>query len=512
MVGIIMAVYPLAALVTTPVAARFSRRSVRIVTVHSFSLLAVSAAMLLTSLAGWIQKAFGSTYGVAWIVLGRVVQGAGASLFLSSNTSLLARRFPDKLPYVIGLTEVAVGAGSQIGRICGGFLFDYCGFVGPFFGIGLIQFVIGCFGMGFEDASANVPSDVKDALLQNPDSPKHSTTLPWSELVTPRMCVGAMGAFLMYFVGCFGDATLLQYLSMHLAPISVGGMNVILCSRGLSYLLSSFFVAQVMRHQLVSFERLILCGSLLTMLSQLLIAPQPFIIQVEGQLFANNSVSRGSLISTEIVAFIINMIGHSMIFVPGLPLMQAEVRRHGNSAVEQVAELFVALLTLGEMLGPLVGGWLVGQVGFVRATLLLSFVCIPHAILAFVTYDSKVVKARRIVERRADMEQNKEARPGVSDGCTCNMQMKGVLLSDGEASFAWRRIPFALDVKRSRRKDAMSAPSAVFRRKYDPSSGGVEQGKEVCASLPAEAFHRSYQPPSHTHNNERGAFDRQVTR
>eukprot|EP00927_Polykrikos_kofoidii_P055774 TRINITY_DN4998_c0_g1_i2.p1 TRINITY_DN4998_c0_g1~~TRINITY_DN4998_c0_g1_i2.p1 ORF type:complete len:559 (+),score=77.04 TRINITY_DN4998_c0_g1_i2:66-1742(+) len=497
-IGVVMSVYPFVALVSTPLVAKFCRESVRIVMVNSFALIFVAAAMMLTSLAEPIQSLVGTAAAVIWIFACRAFQGAGAALYLSSNTSLLARRFPDQLPYVIGMTEVAVGAGGQLGRLVGGFLFDFFGFCGPFLIVGIVQTVVGIFGTTLEDAPAST-GEVTDSSgrgVGKADNAERTrpASIPWSQLITARILLGGMGAFMMYFVGCFGDATLLQYLFVHLAPVSVGELNVIMCVRGGTYLVCSLAIAQVMHGQLISYERLMLVGALVLTLSQLLIAPQPFFMSAAEQIFPEAIHSWGGLVSVQIFSFVLGSIGNALIFVPGLPLMQSEARCHGNQAIEKVAELFVALLTLGEMAGPLFGGWLVGKVGFVTGTLVLAITCLPLAILAFAKYDSKVVSARWLASR-TDLGTSVLGSDGAGDaafpGFECGPRCKGYTLSDGEASFAWRRIPFVLDVKRAIETESLSAPSSVFRRAYKEDASA--RRSKGYMSAPSDTFRRPYQ-------------------
>merc|ERR1712183_692075 len=62
---------------------------------------------------------------------------------------------------------------------------------------------------------------------------------------------------------------------------------------------------------------------------------------------------------------------------------------------EQVAELFVLTMTLGDVVGPLVGGWLVQVFGFPFSSFLLALIPVPLVILGIASYDSDVIRARR---------------------------------------------------------------------------------------------------------------------
>merc|ERR1719223_992555 len=198
---------------------------------------------------------------------------------------------------------------------------------------------------------------------------------------------------MMYFVGCFGDATLVQYLVVHLGT-TVGTLSVGMSSRGMTYLLSSFVIAQLMHGELVSFERLIACGALCGIIGQLIMGPQPFVTSFETWL-CGGTTPMWVLWSTEIASFVFAQMGGAMMFVPSLPLMQSEVKKHGDEAVEQVAELFVTMMTLGEMVGPIFGGWLVGRIGFVHGSFVLSMTLVPLFLLTLCTFDRQALRARR---------------------------------------------------------------------------------------------------------------------
>lgn len=59
------------------------------------------------------------------------VQGVGQAFYMAANTTLIARRF-QRVAYVVGMAEVSVGLGAQLGRLGGGGLYDLGGFACPF--------------------------------------------------------------------------------------------------------------------------------------------------------------------------------------------------------------------------------------------------------------------------------------------------------------------------------------------------------------------------------------------
>merc|ERR1712176_1499503 len=101
--------------------------------------------------------------------------------------------FPDNLPYVIAMTEFAAGAGGQLGRMFGGFLYDFGGFGCPFLVIAVTQSAFGAIGFFFRERETDTSID-----LSNGKAAKTSK-LPWRVLLKPRVCLGAMSVFVMYF-------------------------------------------------------------------------------------------------------------------------------------------------------------------------------------------------------------------------------------------------------------------------------------------------------------------------
>lgn len=463
-IGVIMAIYPFAALIATPWAAHLARRTRRIVSLHSVALLIIATAMVLTSLAPSISSAFGLGVGVLWIGICRAIQGFGACLYLSSNTSLITRRFPENLPYVIAMTEVAVGSGGQLGRIAGGCLFDLGGFACPFAVIAVMQGLLAVAGFGFEDTTdidTTAIGQSKPGTDHKRETSKElAASISWRVLVTPRLCVGGLAAFVHYFVGTMFDATGLQYLKVHLAPVSITTLSLLLSIRGLTYLLSSFVIAQVMKAELISFERLLTCGATLGFIAQIAMAPQPFVADSIASLESREVPDRGSLWGLVIFSLIIAQLGGALMFVPSLPLMQSEVTKHGELAIEKAAEGLVTMMTLGEMLGPVWGGWIVGQVGYLQGTLIMAIIVVPFWLATVVTYDGTAVqerRKRRYIMSAAQPEPETRFEDTTVNLCDCAPQCAVQCttggpgsMGDGDVSFAVRRQPFVHQVVESR--------------------------------------------------------------
>jgi len=297
----------------------------------------------------------------------------------------------------------------------------------------------------------------------------------------------------MYFISCFLDAVMVQYLFVHLAPVSLGVLSAVMSIRGLTYLISSYLIAQLMHGNLVRLERLISIGAVLGFVAQILLAPQPFITSWEAQSVSEPRPSFASLWGTVIVSFLCISSGNALIFVPSLPLMQKDAQSHGAYAVEQVAELFVTMMTSGEMIGPLIGGWLTGVVGFTHASLILGLLCVPLLALAVMLQVQAVDTTSHGVEQHSIVPG--VGKTGQDDGVLCGPRCApncGPLgmVSDGEASFAIRRIPFALAVNET---GVCSAPGTPTGRR---ESEVRKVSSKPWASAPSGSFRRPYAPPT----------------
>jgi len=131
MVGLIFAAYPLAQILTAPVAGSLSARYGRLPT-------CVGGLFLLTG--STVLFALGTR--VSLHVLARFLQGsAGACVNVSAFALVL--EVSQALPRDLGVQEVVVGAGCMVGPTLGGFLFESLGFQAMFLALSLLPLSMG---------------------------------------------------------------------------------------------------------------------------------------------------------------------------------------------------------------------------------------------------------------------------------------------------------------------------------------------------------------------------------
>lgn len=367
-IGLVVAVYPVASLLGTSWATSLSRRTDRIVALHSVAVLCIAFTTLLFGLSERLLRVLSLEATMAFVVISRALQGVANALYLAANTTLVTRNFGEQVPYVIGMAEVAVGMGAQIGRIVGGILYDQGGFACPFLIVVVIQILCAVLGFSFAEATA-APESPSPGIVVRP--------IPWRTLATPRMAVAAMATLLNYLLTGFYDSTLPLHLEKRFGgDVSVTLVGGLYAMRSISYMLVCYVCAQLMASKRASVEALIGAGSLAGLLGLLFIAPQAFVGEALGFGTGTQAPTDPGPWALQIVALVVSSAGCALLLVPSLPLMQQEASQLSKNpaAVEQVTGLFMTMLSLGEASGPVIGGWAAGLLSFRVASGMFSVI------------------------------------------------------------------------------------------------------------------------------------------
>jgi predicted MFS family arabinose efflux permease len=462
-VGIAMAAYPFAALCGIGWATRASLSSQRIVLLHTVALLSMCAATLVFGFSDMSLAIVGPTSATIIVVMLRSMQGITSALYLSSNTTLISRYFSDSVPYVLGMVEVGVGVGSQLGRMIGGFLYDAGGFVCPFVTLAFVQSMWCGVGFAFKDES------MARSVATSHVVRKELSSIPWISFLTKRNMIALLGVFSMYFMTGFMDTTLPQHLESRIGPISVGKLSVVMSTRSLSYLICSYMFAQIMHRNLMSYEQMIALGAFNTILGLALLSPITAIDEMIQEIVPDASALRLVTWVVQVVALVILPSGLAALFIPALPVLQRDVRHLGDQAVEQVSQLFIVALSLGEATGPILGGTMVAYIGFERSTILISaplFVVLVGALSFHVSPSNSSASS---LELPLTAETDRPARQ----------------TSYFTGDFAIGQMPYALQQEVG---PPGSAPALTFRRSYEilPSK------PKPWESAPASNFRRPY--------------------
>jgi len=357
-IGIAVAAYPAAALLASAWATQRAVRSSNVIRLHTTALFLMSLATLMFASCYELLRLFGASNAFFCLVLFRTLQGISAAVYLASKTILVTRLFPQEIPYALGMVEVGVGVGAQIGRLLGGLLYDVGGFACPFCALSAVQAVSGCFGFSFKEDDINPNTSKQEGVSKQTDS-----VLPWSSLLSKRIALACYSVFFLYFCTGTLDTTLPQHLEVQFGPISITTVSFVMSLRAVSYIVNCFLWTQIMHRNLLSYEHILAAGAISCFVGAALLSP---VWPVQG-LIGDSMVRKWAV---QITAILIGSGGLAALFIPSLPLMHSEVRHLGSQAGERVAQVFIAAMSLGEAVGPIMGGTLVAHLGFQAATAL----------------------------------------------------------------------------------------------------------------------------------------------
>lgn len=305
------------------------------------------------------------------------------------------------------------------------------------------------------------------------------------ELLTPRTWVGMAAVFLNYFQAGLYDATLSPYVMQNLQLHSVGPISIIFAYRSLMYLVLSYACAEIMRRKAMSFERLIMIGCGLCITGFTFMAPQVFLLGAEEMLLGSSMPLKWRRWALQCVAVSFASAGPALLFSPSLPLMQSEAKHLGDRAVEQTASLFMAMMSLGEACGPIVGGLMVEKLGFRAATALAILPYAAELAAAAYFFDAgddgtgltagahRPLLPPRETEKKASAVEHSLLAP-----------------LSGDSAIWWRTMTSSMEAERWNIPG--SAPCTPLRRAFNTDAFRKAALEKPYASMPSTSFRRAY--------------------
>merc|ERR1719350_2636313 len=99
--------YPLGGLACAACATKLAVRAKDTVALHSAALVLTAVATLLFAGCDVLQRLLSRAHAGVTLAALRSFQGAANAFYLAANTSLITRRFPHAVPYVVGMFEVS---------------------------------------------------------------------------------------------------------------------------------------------------------------------------------------------------------------------------------------------------------------------------------------------------------------------------------------------------------------------------------------------------------------------
>lgn len=258
----------------------------------------------------------------------------------------------------------------------------------------------------------------------------------------------------------------------------------------MTYDAAVFFMAQCIKKDLVSFERLLLVGSLGCFVGLVLQAPEHFIKDCEMAFFPE--IPDWLKWTTQMTAIVLSSIGTAGLYMPSLPLMQTEATHLGEQAVEQISSTWISTMTVAEGLGPIVGGWLTGKVGFTQATFLSMFGVAPLVVATIATYDADVIRDRIVSKKLEPEALSKPLMSGDGPAKAKTFDNPLHIPFDGDAAF--RRRFISQRILFDEKDEAPgSAPSITFRRPFS-SAPSRDPTASKSWSMPSTGWRKPLQP------------------
>ncbi|XP_026466940.1 MFS-type transporter SLC18B1-like [Ctenocephalides felis] len=288
----------------------------------------------------------------------RGLEALGASAYSTASYVYVVACFPDNIGTVLGLLETFVGLGMSMGPAIGGFLYSLGGFGLPFYAVGILTLFV-------------VP--VTMCLLpHNNDLGK--TSKPGSLLLL-AYCPGVLMTGLVVIVASSAWGFLDPTLEPHLRQFSLSAKQV-----GLIFLLFSSLYAvsssfwgwladKFNNHWSMMFSGLLLCS-----LGLLLLGPSP-LLPLESSLWLN--LTSLSILGISIALALLPTFQSVLMFAmdAGCP--------DSVSTYSVVAGLWSCMYSLGEVIGPTLGGTLLEKFGFPWCSTVMAGITFSLAIASF---------------------------------------------------------------------------------------------------------------------------------
>mmetsp|Transcript_17927 Transcript_17927/g.34267 ORF Transcript_17927/g.34267 Transcript_17927/m.34267 type:complete len:488 (-) Transcript_17927:749-2212(-) len=417
-IGVAFAVYPIALFVFSPPAGWLCSKIGQAPVLYAGVLL---EGVLSIPSAYFATLAPTDALRVALYIFLRTLQGVGGAMSYTSICARLGDRFPDNLGEVMGLQEAVAGLGYTLGPVAGALLYNWGGFPLPFLVMGgllLASMVVLPWAMadgeeasgeypgarysvagtpprgsvggsmrsqnnfGGEEADINNIADVAAAHLDLDDAMNDQSPLEEGllALAQPR----GHGAGTRAFAAALRCASVLEgggvtvasgaaigflvpslqghmKAALQLDTVGVGFMFALIASMYITASAVSGWAGDRF-----GYRGVMVAGLLTLTVSYLLVGPAPWLTSVfphklwfawTSQLLALSGIGMGA----------------GLALVPAMPFMLQGLRQEGvpNSS-EICAALYASAYSLGEGLGPLLGGGLSQAIGFDWATVAIS--------------------------------------------------------------------------------------------------------------------------------------------
>ncbi|XP_054157779.1 MFS-type transporter SLC18B1-like [Oppia nitens] len=344
-IGVIIAEYQIAVFFGSAILGKF----IPPLTLKFMIAIGLLMASISSAIFGALQWIPSGTPFIAIAMASRTIEGLGAAAFFVSSWTTICIKFPKHISKLFGTIEMCYGVGMIFGPVIGGLLNQLgansgIAFCLPFFVMGLLL-LIGGLLMIILYPNTNNNSSLERTSVFNVLS---NFNITLNVLITVN-CFILIG---------FNEATLKLHLEtiQKLSAVTTGGIFVI---SGVLYALSNHFWAYFADKMPTNCHPLCLIGCTSSLIAYIIVGPMPF-FPIESQLWLT------------ILAQVFIGLGMGGQFVGSFIQGLRETIKSGFpdnvSTYSVVSGLFSSALAMGSAIGPGIGGYMLGKMGYRWAT------------------------------------------------------------------------------------------------------------------------------------------------
>ncbi|XP_078669060.1 MFS-type transporter SLC18B1-like [Branchiostoma floridae x Branchiostoma belcheri] len=340
-VGLVFGTYAFFCMITGPIYGKY----INLIGAKFMLIAGMFVSGSCSVLFGMLDYMEGTVF-LAFCFLVRGMEAVGVSACYTASFAIMAKEFPDNVATVLGTLEIFTGAGMMIGPPVGGALYSLGGYKVPFLVVGGFMLICAVF-MPF----------ILPTQLDRDDVTEETASLV-ALLKIPSTYVSSLAIVTCAAVYAFLEPTLQPYLNLKFDMTEAQVGLIFLLSVGL-YTLSAPLWGWLTDRGL--FPRLtMVLGLLFTAASYLLIGPSPLLerIFVTGDALWMVLVGLG-LSGVSLGAALVPTFSELLISAREAGLEEDSLATYGL-----VSGVYNCMYSLGEFIGPTLGGFLDDQYQF----------------------------------------------------------------------------------------------------------------------------------------------------
>ncbi|XP_075211526.1 MFS-type transporter SLC18B1-like isoform X2 [Lycorma delicatula] len=312
------------------------------------------------------------------------LEAVGAGAFSTASFVFVVEVFPDNISTVLGILETFIGLGMSVGPAIGGILYSYGGFGLPFFILGTSMILVIPVNFWFLPAIKSKSKDSQEKSF-------------WSVLKIPSIFIIGLMIVVSSNVWSFLDPTLEPHLrALKLTSKEVGLVFLLFSSiYGVFSLIWGWLADKVGNHW-----SMMVIGQLLSVVCLLALGPSPILTQTPNTLLET------------LVALSALGISVALTLMPTFQaLLQCAVENGHKREIATysiIAGAWSCMYSLGEVLGPTLGGVLLDKYGFPVCSTVMAAITLMVAVGSLVyfslqsTYISEFNEERKPLMKKQD--------------------------------------------------------------------------------------------------------------